>query len=74
MECQTFARRVQDYLDGELDTEDTRAMDDHAAGCRRCDVSLVQYRALFRILNRLAPEPAPPGFEDAVLLQLQLAT
>jgi anti-sigma factor RsiW len=36
MDCTTFVARFTDYLDGILPRQDSRAMEDHLAGCGAC--------------------------------------
>jgi anti-sigma factor RsiW len=36
MDCTTFVARFTDYLDGALSRQDSRAMEEHLAGCGAC--------------------------------------
>ena len=67
MDCQTFDSSLLDALYDELDSDASRAMDEHAAGCEPCAsrfARLTQTRAL--VSPALEERPAD-GFEARIL-------
>lgn len=53
------ARRIQDYLDGEMPAGDATAFREHLVGCVSCAAELALYRRAFAALEMtLAPAPA----------------
>lgn len=38
MDCQDVFRKISDYLDGDLDADLKRAIEQHACGCHHCEV------------------------------------
>lgn len=47
--------RLQDWLDGELDSADQAAFDTHLASCVRCQTRLGRLKSLDQALQRAAP-------------------
>lgn len=73
MNCNKVRERLDDYLDGELDTLARSAVREHLGGCAGCRARL---EALQDLVARLADLPAPSpaaGFEDRVLQQARRA-
>jgi hypothetical protein len=73
MNCEKVRQRLDDYLDGELDTLARRAVREHLGGCAGCRARLDE---LQNLVARLADLPAPSpsaGFEDRVLQQARRA-
>jgi predicted anti-sigma-YlaC factor YlaD len=44
---------VTEYLDGEVDQEQRRRIDNHLDGCRGCRAALHQFRTVIRLAGRL---------------------
>jgi putative zinc finger protein len=65
------ARRVQDYLEGELAPERARAFEDHLEGCVDCLAEVASYRTLFASLDdsldRIAFEDPGPALTERIL-------
>lgn len=73
MDCQTFDSSLLDALYDELDSDASRAMDEHAAGCEPCAsrfARLTQTRAL--VSPALEATPAE-GFEARILAAAEAA-
>jgi hypothetical protein len=70
MDCRTFRKKLEDYMEGGLDFPGRFGMERHAQQCICCgqDVSNAQkLRTMARELGRVA---APPDFESAVLRRI----
>lgn len=61
------ARRIQDYLDGEMDAAGTLAFRDHLAGCASCAAELALYRRTFAALDAMVLARPPLALADRVL-------
>lgn len=48
MNCEAFNENLDDWLDDELGPADTRALEAHAAGCARCNTTMMTARRLQR--------------------------
>ena len=59
MKCREFDRQLCDYLDGALDLDERRLMDDHALSCANCSQALAEADLGLDYL-RQAPRPEPP--------------
>ena len=59
MNCPDIAR-LNDYADGELATDDARAIEAHVAGCAHCRAAVDSLRALRAAAAGLEKEIAPP--------------
>ncbi|MBN2338169.1 MAG: hypothetical protein JXP48_06475 [Acidobacteria bacterium] len=66
MNCRTFHRNLEDYLEGGLDFPGRFGMERHAGECIRCGKALADARRLGRMAAGLARVRAPEGFEAAV--------
>lgn len=67
MNCSTFDRRVNEYLDGALNPDEAVALERHAGECASCRALLAQERMLRRSLRELpAPEPSEAFFDRAL--------
>ena len=53
LRCIAFVRLVTAYLDGEVDQEQRRRIDQHLGGCRGCRAALDQFQTVIRLAGRL---------------------
>lgn len=61
--CREAIERLWDYLDGELDAQDHRAVDAHLAFCLRCCGELAFARELRGLLASSGPRELPGDVE-----------
>ena len=59
--CGEAVRRMWDYLDGALSTEDATAVEEHLSFCRRCCGELEFATELRALLRSYAKDDLPPG-------------
>lgn len=71
MDCRTFARTLEDYLEGGLDFPARFAMERHAKQCFSCDKSLTTALTLRQMAHNLARVGAPNGFEHKLLARIR---
>jgi Putative zinc-finger len=67
MNCEDIQPRLDDYLDGSLDTASATAVRTHVAECESCRRQLADSRALIRALRALPIDGPTRGFEDHAL-------
>jgi len=53
LRCVEFVDVVTAYLDGEVDEEQRRRIDNHLEGCRGCRAALNQFQTVIRLAGRL---------------------
>jgi predicted anti-sigma-YlaC factor YlaD len=53
LRCVEFVGVVTAYLDGEVDEEQRRRIDNHLEGCRGCRAALNQFQTVIRLAGRL---------------------
>lgn len=62
--CRAVGRRLQEYLDGEIDDDRLRVdIATHLEACRACGLELTTYREVKQSLARERP-PVPPAALD----------
>ncbi len=66
MDCRTFHRNLEDYLDGGLDFPGRFGVERHAQQCLGCGKDLADAQRLSRLARELARVPAPADFEARV--------
>lgn len=66
MDCTTFHRNLEDYLDGGLDFPGRFGVERHAQQCIGCGKSLADAQKLSRLARELDRVQAPPDFEALV--------
>ena len=66
MNCRTFHRNLEDYLEGGLDFSGRFGMERHAGECIRCGKELADARSLGRLAAGLVRVRAPEDFEEAL--------
>ncbi len=67
MDCRTFERNLEDYLQGGLDFAGRFGMERHALQCIRCGKELAGAQQLSRMALELRRVKAPENFEASVL-------
>ena len=60
MSCGRFSERLDDYVDGALDSQETRRYEQHLAECRSCASEVEQLRSLLISARRLPRAIEPP--------------
>lgn len=61
------ARRIQDFLDGELSASEVQAFREHLATCAECEAELVLYRRTFMALDSVSLARPPLELTERVL-------
>ncbi len=72
MNCSNADKLIQDYAEGRLFGLERKAFEEHLEACPSCSEELKAYEAMFSLLGRLEPEPAPVWFEETVVRKLKL--
>ncbi len=67
MDCRTFHRNLEDYLEGGLDFSGRFGMERHALQCIRCGKELAGAQKLSHMALELRRVKAPENFEASVL-------
>jgi anti-sigma factor RsiW len=53
LSCQEVVELVTDYLEGTLESEEHARVEQHLAGCTKCDAYLDQIRTTIRLVGRV---------------------
>ena len=53
LSCQEIVELVTDYLEGALEPEEHARVEQHLAGCAKCDAYLEQIRTTIRLVGRV---------------------
>lgn len=61
--CMQAARRIQSYLDGELDDLSARRIAAHLRTCRRCGLNAATYTRIKHALARSGTRPPPDAVD-----------
>lgn len=69
--CKKIRRELVPYLDGELDSEQAREIEEHLTVCARCAVLLSRLRDDWESLALLPTAEPPPDFVDRVCNRAQ---
>jgi len=69
-ECRAVMERLWAFLDGELELEDAEQVRKHLSMCKRCYPRYDFQRAYFRMMEKLAAEPAPAPVRRRVFQDL----
>src|SRR2546422_10036868 len=70
MDCRSFQKNLEDYLEGGLDFGGRFGMERHAQQCYVCGRDIANARWLAEMARGLKPVAAPPHFESAVLARI----
>jgi hypothetical protein len=70
MDCRSFQKDLEDYLEGGLDFAGRFGMERHAQQCYLCGRDIANARELAEMARGLKPVAAPPHFESAVLARI----
>ena len=64
--CRQGAERLMDYMEGVLDEALRRAIDEHLAGCGRCQAFVKSYASVPAILREATRTELTPAGQDAL--------
>lgn len=64
--CKELVDLLADYLEGQLDPEVARDLDQHLADCPPCLNFLKTYRATARLIREVACEEIPPQLGERI--------
>lgn len=67
MNCRTFQKQLEDYLEDKLDFAGRFGMERHAQQCIHCGEEMAGAQALGRMVRSLDKVKAPPDFEASIL-------
>ncbi len=70
MDCRTFHKNLEDYLQGGLDFPGRFSIERHATQCLGCEKDLADAQALARIAREIGRAAAPQDFEARVLRRI----
>jgi hypothetical protein len=70
MNCRTFHRTLEDYLEGGLDFSGRFGMERHARQCLSCGKEMSDAQRLHRMVSELQRVKAPSDFETSVLREI----
>ncbi|MBN2318073.1 MAG: hypothetical protein JXR49_03315 [Acidobacteria bacterium] len=70
MNCRTFQKNLEDYLENSLDFAGRFGMERHARQCARCGREMAEAQHLSRLVRGLDKVKAPPNFESTVLNEI----
>lgn len=70
MNCRTFHRTLEDYLEGGLDFSGRFGMERHARQCLSCGKEISDAHQLRRMVSELKHVKAPADFETSVLREI----
>lgn len=71
MSCTETNSRLDDYIEGELSTDEVQAIEKHLANCDQCSKELQETGALRRALNSLPLVEPSEGFEERLFQEVQ---
>ena len=71
MDCRTFNRKLEDYLEDGLDFPGRFGMERHAQQCFACGKTVADAQKIRRLSRSLTRVTAPENFEAAVLARIQ---
>lgn len=70
MDCRTFQKNLEDYLEGGLDFPGRFGMERHAQQCYLCGREAARAQALSELARKLERVGTPPDFENEVLARI----
>jgi hypothetical protein len=71
MDCRTFHKHLEDYLQGGLDFPGRFGIERHGQQCLACGKDLADAQRLSRMAREIERVPAPPDFEAELLRRIQ---
>jgi hypothetical protein len=71
MDCRTFHRKLEDYLEGGLDFPGRFGMERHAKQCYACGKDVAEALSLRQMARELRRIGAPPNFEASLLVRIR---
>jgi hypothetical protein len=71
MDCRTFHKKLEDYLEGELDFPARFGMERHAKQCFACEKKLNAALRLRQMARELRRVGAPVDFEGSLMIRIQ---
>jgi len=74
MDCHTFHKRLEDYLDGGLDFPGRFAMERHARQCFGCERDIAETLRLKQMVRDIRRVSAPADFETSLLARIRTDT
>jgi len=74
MDCRTFHKRLEDYLDGGMDFPGRFAMERHARQCFGCERDIAEALRLKQMVRDIGRVAAPADFETALLVRIRTDT
>jgi len=72
MDCRTFHRKLEDYLENGLDFSGRFGMERHAQQCIRCGKVMADAQHLRQMASALHRVKAPANFESSVLKEIAI--
>jgi anti-sigma factor RsiW len=69
--CRTGVELLMDYVEGLLPAATVAALDDHVAGCHRCQAFVASYRATPQILRDATDRDLPAALKSSLLARLR---
>lgn len=70
MDCRTFCRNLEEYLEGGLDFPGRFGIERHAQQCYVCGKEMAKAQKLAEMARGMSRVAAPPGFEESVLARI----
>ena len=70
MNCRTFQKNLEDYLENSLDFAGRFGIERHARQCARCGREMADAQRLSGLVRGLDKVKAPPNFESTVLNEI----
>jgi anti-sigma factor RsiW len=65
--CVSGLELLVDYLEGQLPASTVNALEEHVAGCARCQAFIASYQATPRIMREATDTPLPDGAQRSLL-------
>lgn len=71
MDCRVVQELISTYIDGELDGEKARMLEEHLESCQGCSQKLEHMKALVQMVGTFEEEELPDGFLDRLHARLE---
>ena len=66
MNCNDLTAQISEFLDGEVNQEIRRALEDHLKGCPRCAEFLISLKKTIELAKQAPKESLPPEIERSI--------